>query len=115
MHLRENDYVIGQRKWGGNAQYLCKGRWLHHTSMLWDFEQKNMEYLLMPEKITTYRESRGHNEFLCCLKEHFAGFHSVRENIVDSLHKQFIVHEVSLKDVHSVLEMPHRKATTLIL
>ncbi|QLH36644.1 MAG: hypothetical protein HWD61_11315 [Parachlamydiaceae bacterium] len=30
--LRENDYVIGNKKFGGNAQYMAKGRWLHHTS-----------------------------------------------------------------------------------
>src|SRR5687767_508106 len=25
--LQENDYVLGNRKFGGNAQYLCKNRW----------------------------------------------------------------------------------------
>ncbi|NGX26688.1 MAG: Lipoate-protein ligase LplJ, partial [Chlamydiae bacterium] len=38
--LRENDYVIGERKFGGNAQYLRKDRWLHHTTLLWDYKKE---------------------------------------------------------------------------
>lgn len=111
MHLRENDYVMGERKWGGNAQYLCKARWLHHTSMLWDYDPKNMEYLLMPAKIPAYRERRAHDEFLCNLKEHFSSRRDVRDAIVDAMHSRFEVEEVSLKDLAEVLERPHRKAT----
>lgn len=37
FRLRENDYVVGERKVGGNAQSISKNRWLHHTSFLWDF------------------------------------------------------------------------------
>ena len=36
FRLRENDYVIGDRKFGGNARYIKRYRWLDHTSMLWD-------------------------------------------------------------------------------
>ncbi len=36
--LRENDYTLGERKWGGNAQSIIKGRWLHHSSLLWDYD-----------------------------------------------------------------------------
>jgi lipoate-protein ligase A len=35
FQLRENDYVLGNHKFGGNAQYLRKDRWLHHSSLLW--------------------------------------------------------------------------------
>lgn len=111
MHLRENDYVIGERKWGGNAQYLCKNRWLHHTSMLWDYDPKNMEYLLMPEKKPAYRDMRTHDEFLCSLKGHFASRSDIKAAIVNGLHSRFEVHEVSLTDIEEVLERPHRKAT----
>lgn len=37
-------------QFGGNAQAITKGRWLHHTSFLWDFDPTNMLYLQMPEK-----------------------------------------------------------------
>src|SRR5207253_2543523 len=68
--LRENDYTIGEKKCGGNAQYLRKDRWMHHTSFLWDYREENMEYLLLPKKRPIYRKDRSHNEFLCKLKDH---------------------------------------------
>ena len=37
-------------QFGGNAQAITKGRWLHHTSFLWAFEPENMRYLRMPDK-----------------------------------------------------------------
>ena len=64
--LREHDYIfeelsdpsktniastegreeeLYQRKIGGNAQTITKGRWAHHTSFLWDFDPSNMDYL----------------------------------------------------------------------
>ena len=67
FHLRENDYVIGERKCGGNAQYLRKERWLHHTTFLWDYNPALMNLLLHPKKTPKYREGRGHEAFLTCL------------------------------------------------
>ena len=43
--LREHDYVIDDRKIGGNAQTITKNRWVHHTSFLWRFNPSNMLYL----------------------------------------------------------------------
>lgn len=72
--LRENDYVLGQRKFGGNAQYITGGkvpRWVHHTSFLWDYHDESMHrYLHLPERRPNYRESRDHSTFLCKLKHH---------------------------------------------
>lgn len=70
--LRENDFVLGQHKCGGNAQYIKKDRWLLHTSFLWDFEERSMAYLLHPPKTPLYRAGRTHEEFLCRLKAHFS-------------------------------------------
>ncbi len=67
--LRENDYVIHDKKCGGNAQYIKKDRWLHHTSFLWDYKNENMKYLKLPEKRPNYRLSRSHGDFLCKLKD----------------------------------------------
>ncbi len=69
--VQENDYAFGEMKFGGNAQYIQRNRWLHHTSFLWDFNPKNMHYLLMPEKQPKYRQERSHSDFLCSLKEHY--------------------------------------------
>ena len=43
--LRENDYVFGDQKFAGNAQSFSSDRMLHHTSFLWDFEDRMMEAL----------------------------------------------------------------------
>jgi len=91
FHLQENDYVIGNKKCGGNAQYLKKDRWLHHTSFLWDYRPANMEYLQLPEKRPKYRENRGHGDFLCKLKEHAVSKEGLVEKLVQQLKEQFRV------------------------
>ncbi len=49
------DYTFGERKFGGNAQAITKQRWLHHTSLLWDFDPENMALLKHPERVPEYR------------------------------------------------------------
>lgn len=68
--LEENDYTLNNKKVGGNAQYLRKDRWLHHTSFLWDYSPENMECLLMPKRQPAYRALRSHSDFLTTLKPH---------------------------------------------
>ncbi|MBX7067058.1 MAG: lipoate--protein ligase family protein [Parachlamydiales bacterium] len=70
FHLRENDYCVGDKKCGGNAQYIRKDRWLHHTSFLWDYSPDNMKHLLLPAKRPKYRLDRTHDDFLTRLKGH---------------------------------------------
>lgn len=79
--LKENDFVIGNKKVGGNAQYIKKHRWLQHTSFLWDYSLQNMEYLRHPPKAPPYRRGRTHHEFLTKLSEHFAD----RSHLVERL------------------------------
>lgn len=81
FHTQENDYVIGDLKCGGNAQYIQKDRWLQHTSFLWDYKPENMAYLLMPEKRPAYRKNRLHGEFLCKLKDYVPS----RRFLIDAL------------------------------
>jgi lipoate-protein ligase A len=69
LALRENDFVIGSKKCGGNALYIKKDRWLIHTSLLWDFHPSHMALLKHPPKAPVYREGRAHEEFLCKLSE----------------------------------------------
>lgn len=92
--LRENDYAFGNKKCGGNAQYIKKERWLHHTSFLWDYKETNMDYLLHPKKTPSYREGRVHSDFLCKLKETFPCKTTFIENIVRALGSEFPVQEV---------------------
>lgn len=112
--LRENDYVIGTHKFGGNAQYICKDRWLHHTSFLWDYSQKNMEHLLIPPKMPTYRKKRPHGDFLCCLKNFFLTEEHLQKSVLGALKKSFKVVETPLKEAMEVLSKDHRKATKFV-
>jgi len=68
--LTENDYTIGHLKCGGNAQYLRKDRWLHHTTFLHKYDTNKMAYLLHPKKEPKYRGKRLHADFLTTLEEH---------------------------------------------
>eukprot|EP00501_MAST-03F_sp_TOSAG23-6_P001360 GSMAST32.ASY1.ANO1.1412.1 assembled CDS len=69
-------------KFGGNAQSITKDRWLHHSSLLWDFNDKNMEYLCIPPEIKRpkYRKDRGHLDFLCKLGDVLPQFSSKVSN-----------------------------------
>ncbi len=68
--LKDNDYAIDDKKVGGNAQYIKKDRFLHHTSFLWDYNKDHMDLLKHPPKEPAYRKNRSHHEFLTTLKPH---------------------------------------------
>jgi lipoate-protein ligase A len=112
--LRDNDYVIGKHKFGGNAQYLCKDRWLHHTSLLWDFQPLLMDYLLMPSRTPAYRQGRSHTDFLCCLKDYFRDHQLFLERMIGALELQFEIVQTSLQEALQIQQRPHRKGTELI-
>lgn len=110
--LRENDYVLGEKKMGGNAQSIVKGGWLHHTSFLWDYDNDNMsEYLLLPEKRPDYRGNRVHDDFLVKLGTHFGGTlghlegkHFFFEHVKDACVGSFDLEEVSLEEALEVVD-----------
>ncbi len=111
FHLVENDYAIGKLKCGGNAQYIKKDRWLHHTSFLWDYREENMEYLLLPTKRPKYRESRSHEEFLCRLKDFVPSKETLIQQLIEHLKSRFTVE--ALEKHHLSLE-PHRQAVQFL-
>lgn len=112
--LRENDYVLGERKCGGNAQYLSKGRWLHHTSFLWDYSEERMNCLLMPKRKPVYRGQRRHSDFLCKLcVELGLGMHQFALRVASRLSCYFDVLWTTVENASKVLDVPHRKATIL--
>ena len=107
FHLKENDYCIGPLKCGGNAQYIKKDRWLHHTSFLWDYSEENMNYLLLPEKRPRYRDNRSHKEFLCKLKDYASSLDVLVDEFKESLVKRFYIEKFDLSQ-HEI--KPHRKS-----
>jgi lipoate-protein ligase A len=100
FRLIENDYAIGHVKCGGNAQYITKDRWLHHTSFLWDYQDENMEYLLLPPKRPKYRGDRPHGEFLCRLKDFATSQEALIDALTDHLSKHFQIEKFS-PDAHN--------------
>lgn len=114
FNLRENDYVIGPKKVGGNAQYLRKDRWLHHTTFLWDYQEHLMDLLLHPKKTPTYRDGRSHEEFITCLHKYLPSKKHFIDTLKKTLEKNYPVEEISIGEVSSLLEEPHRKSTELL-
>jgi lipoate---protein ligase len=112
--LRENDYVIADRKFGGNAQYIQKDRWLHHTSFLWNFSPEKMQYLLHPKKTPSYRMGRRHEEFLCRLSDYFADKEEFIERLVNEVGKHFPIQKTSLEEAQSINPSSTRRSTSLI-
>eukprot|EP00903_Cladosiphon_okamuranus_P015962 g14744.t1 len=102
LGLRENDYVFGDLKFGGNAQAITKGRWLHHTSFLWDFDPANMLYLQMPEKRPQYRGDRDHQAFLTPLQKHIDSREDLWPALKRAAGQHFVLEEASINDVPGV-------------
>ncbi len=111
FHLIENDYAIDQKKCGGNAQYIQKDRWLHHTSFLWDYQEKNMDYLLLPVKRPRYRENRKHSDFLCKLKRFASSKETLIQKLKTELEKHFELVDAKAEDI---LCLEHRKSVQWI-
>jgi lipoate-protein ligase A len=112
--LLENDYVIGKKKFGGNAQYIRKERWLHHSSLLWDFDEKMMDYLHLPRKRPNYREERSHKQFLCRLKDWIPEKELLFKRLREIIEKSYKCEEVSIDEILPLLEAGHRKTTTVL-
>lgn len=108
---RENDFTLHSRKFGGNAQCIVKGRWLHHSTLLWDYSPERMSLLKMPPKMPTYRAMRPHSAFLTTLKTHFAD----KIDFMSRLKEAFgALEEISQEEALALSYRPHRKATHLI-
>jgi lipoate-protein ligase A len=113
--LRENDYLLHERKCGGNAQYIRKARWLHHTSFLWDYDPSKMRCLKMPSRTPNYRAGRSHEEFICRLKDHFSSSEHIVDGLMRELSRRYNVIEMPTEAIDTLLTRPFRQTTHLIL
>lgn len=111
FQLKENDYCIGDKKCGGNAQYIRKDRWLHHTSFLWDFCANNMNALLLPPKRPCYRKDRAHTDFLCKLKWYGCNPMNRIAQLRMELAKLF---DIENCEINSMECISHRQATRTV-
>ena len=115
FRVRENDYVIGDKKFGGNAQYFTKDRLLHHTSLLWDFCPSEMQVLKMPPKMPAYREGRKHSDFLSPLCAHFPSKEAFFLRLTQAFEARWSLRpKTDAELIHHTL-LPHRKATEFLL
>ncbi|OVA08982.1 Biotin/lipoate A/B protein ligase [Macleaya cordata] len=113
FHLRENDYVFGNRKFGGNAQSITKNRWIHHTSFLWDYDIKNMAYLKHPTRTPKYRSERNHLEFICRMKDYLPRSAFI-EKTVTSIGSHFLVKPIQLEAIGITSEAAFTHSTRLL-
>jgi lipoate-protein ligase A len=112
--LKENDYVLGNRKCGGNAQYIKKERWLHHTSFLWDYSPEKMGYLLHPKKMPPYRQERSHGDFLCRLSDFFPDRDLLIDRLLHAMQKRFALRITSLEEALTFVTHETRQSTTIV-
>ena len=112
---KENDYTLSGKKFGGNAQYIRKKRWLHHTTLLWDYEPERMKLLKHPPKMPSYRKNRSHDDFLCRLKDFIDKKETVEKAVLDVLRQKFEVTLADQEELNAILSRPHRKSTTLAI
>ncbi|SGA00969.1 lipoate-protein ligase A [Chlamydia abortus] len=113
--LHENDYTLGEKKIAGNAQYIQKSRWVHHTTFLWDMDiNKLSRYLPIPQKQPSYRKQRLHQDFLTTIRPWFPTKESFFNKLKTSANSRFVWETLSKNELKDILEKPHRKSTILL-
>lgn len=112
---RDNDFVIRDKKIGGNAQYFTKTRRLHHTTFLWDYQAENMALLKKPKKQPAYRLGREHESFCTRLSPYFTSKSGLLAQIITQLETRFTLLHSSYEDVKHVLHRDHRKSVSKTL
>lgn len=108
---KENDYCIDDRKIGGNAQYISKNRFVHHTSFLWDFDPKKMAKLKTPPRMPSYRNSRSHEDFVATLKSHFQSPTHFFDQLKTALLSHYKCNSINLNSLQAIKNQLCRIAT----
>lgn len=116
--LQENDYCVDGLKFAGNAQSISGGRFIHHSSILWNTDMEEMERLLkIPKRELQpeYRKGRGHRDFVRVLSdfvddkksspdEFLDVFkHAVMEDFCGSGREFTALEELSELDIHKLI------------
>ena len=105
IFMNDVDFVVGDKKIGGNAQAISGGRWLHHTSFLYDYKDDAMALLRHPPKTPEYRQGRDHNDFVTRLRTINSDRESFIRGIIDSVENNgFKPNHVTESEVMRVLD-----------
>ncbi|MEB2681318.1 lipoate--protein ligase family protein [Chlamydia suis] len=111
----DNDYTLFEKKIGGNAQYIQKQRWVHHTTFLWDMNpQKLARYLPIPQIQPAYRQNRSHTDFLTTIHSWFDSKEDFLSKLRHSAAHKIVWKEGSQPMIAKALSQPHRQATQIL-
>lgn len=112
--LKENDFIIGEKKCGGNAEYLQKDRFLLHTSFLWDYSVDRFAWLKHPPKTPSYRKERSHCDFVCKLKDYFPCQKTWIASLQNEMEKTYCLENLCLTEVmNTIKHSSHRRSTKI--
>lgn len=107
--VRENDYVVGGKKVGGNAQSFTKDKVLHHTSFLWSWDSRMMQYLQHPRVSPKYRDNRPHEDFCGKICEYFPSKNNFLQKIEETLDLFFVLKKSSLSHARESMAFPYKR------
>ena len=110
IELVDNDYVIRNKKVGGNAQCITRSRWVHHTTFLYNTSFELMNLLKEPLKRPEYRKDRVHSEFCSQLSPLFSCMDEMVALVELGVNQAF---DIQLDDVLNwkhYLNKEHRKS-----
>lgn len=103
-------------KFGGNAQAISKRRFVHHTSLLWDYDPLRMALLKHPAKTPEYRQGRAHQEFVTTLKKHVPSRERLLMELANCLEAAgFWLQEATLEEAEAALPRNRIVGTKLLL
>ena len=112
--LQESDFAFHDKKIGGNAQALANGRFINHTSFLWEWNKERLKTLRFPPRVPDWRQGRPHEEFMGQLKCAFSSKECLTQKIIEALSDTFLIEDASLDEASFFLTLPHRKALEIV-
>ena len=113
--LQEQDFVIHDRKVGGNAQYIQKNRWVQHSCFLWNYSLDKMKLLHLPQRQPAYRNQREHQYFLTTLQTEFKTLEQASIKLYETLKLYFEIELFSLEEALYLSQKAHRCTTHQIV
>lgn len=103
-----SDLMIEGRKFSGNAQQRKRDHFLHHGTLLYQFDLSRVgRYLHHPVKQPKYREGRDHTAFVCNLATDQDSLIAILRTIWNA---EEPLHDLPMEKVHELCEEKYRVA-----
>jgi lipoate-protein ligase A len=97
----DSDLAADGVKVSGNSQRWLRTWFLHHGTLLYDFDVSRIErYLTPPEREPTYRHGRSHNEFVRNLP---LAKNRLQEMLIESWNASLPAPEISMETVRELV------------